>query len=88
MKPTADTLLQRLKQHFPDAHITVHDDSHHHIGHAGAAGGAGHYAVTLVSPVFAGLSTVRRHRLVSDAVADWMPHRVHALSIRAETPSH
>ena len=50
--------------------------------------GAGHFAVTLVSPVFAGLPTVRRHRLVYDAVADWMPHRIHALSIRAEVPGN
>ena len=77
MKPTPEALLQRLKQHFPDAHITVQDDSHHHRGHAGAAGG-----------VFAGLPTVRRHRLVYDAVADWMPHRIHALSIRAEVPGN
>ena len=88
MKPTPEALLQRLKQHFPDAHITVQDDRHHHRGHAGAAGGAGHFAVTLVSPVFAGLPTVRRHRLVYDAVADWMPHRIHALSIRAEVPGN
>ena len=75
MKPTSEALLQRLKQHFPDAHITVQDDSHHHRGHAGAAGGAGHFAVTLVS-------------LVYDAVADWMPHRIHALSIHAEVPGN
>ncbi|MDO4232621.1 MAG: BolA family protein [Lautropia sp.] len=87
MKPSPETLHQRLQQHFPDAHIVVHDDSHHHIGHAGAAGGAGHFAVTLTTPVFEGLSTVARHRLVYDAVADWMPHRIHALSIRAQTPT-
>ncbi|MDO5055990.1 MAG: BolA family protein [Lautropia sp.] len=85
MKPSPDALQQRLQQHFPDAHIHVRDDSHHHAGHAGAAGGAGHFAVTLISSAFDGLSTVARHRLVYDAVADWMPHRIHALSITART---
>jgi stress-induced morphogen len=30
---------------------------------------------------------VARHRLVYDAVRDWMPHRVHALSIVARSPT-
>ena len=84
MRPSPDALQQRLQQHFPDAHIQVRDDSHHHAGHAGSAGGAGHFAVTLISSRFDGLSTVARHRLVYDAVADWMPHRIHALSIDAQ----
>jgi stress-induced morphogen len=29
---------------------------------------------------------VARHRLVYDCVADWMPHRIHALSLTATTP--
>jgi stress-induced morphogen len=28
---------------------------------------------------------VARHRLVYDCVADWMPHRIHALSLTATT---
>ncbi len=86
MKPSPDELHERLKQYFPDAQIQVQDDSHHHIGHAGAAGGAGHFSVALISSAFDGLSTVARHRLVYDALADWMPARIHALSIRANTP--
>lgn len=86
-RPDAETLRARLAEHFPDARIEVEDDSARHAGHAGAAGGAGHYSVRLVSERFAGLGTLARHRLVYDAVLDWMPQRVHALAIEARTPA-
>ena len=87
MRPDVQTLKARLTEHFPDAAIDVVDDSHRHAGHAGAAGGAGHFRVRMVSARFAGLGTVARHRLVYDAVQDWMPQRIHALAIEARTPA-
>jgi BolA family transcriptional regulator, general stress-responsive regulator len=87
MRPTLDDLRARFEAAFPDAAIELADDSHLHAGHAGSAGGAGHYTVRIVSPRFDGTSTVARHRLVYDAVRDWMPHRVHALVIVARTPA-
>lgn len=87
MRPTLDELRARLAAGFPDGTIELADDSHLHAGHAGAAGGAGHYSVRIVSARFEGRATVARHRLVYDAVADWMPDRVHALSIAARTPA-
>jgi len=82
----AEALRERLAQAFPAARIEVRDDSHLHAGHAGAAGGAGHFGVRLVDARFAGMATVLRHRLVYDAVRDWMPQRIHALVIEAKTP--
>ncbi len=87
MRPDVETLRARLAEHFPGATIEVGDDSHRHAGHAGAAGGAGHFSVRLVSGRFEGLRTVARHRLVYDAVRDWMPQRIHALVIDARTPA-
>ncbi|MFA7503411.1 MAG: BolA family protein [Burkholderiaceae bacterium] len=86
MKPSTDEILERLRRVFPDDPIEVIDDSHHHIGHAGAAGGAGHFTVRIASARFAGIRTVARHRLVYDALLDWMPHRIHALAIDARVP--
>ena len=86
MRPTVDEIRARLAAAFPDARIEIRDDSHLHAGHEGARGGAGHFAVTIVSDAFTGLRTVARHRLVYDPVRDWMPHRIHALSIEARTP--
>lgn len=87
MRPSLDELRQRLQSAFPDDHIALTDDSHLHAGHAGSQGGAGHYSVTIVSPRFEGLGRLARHRLVYDSVKDWMPHRVHALVISAQTPA-
>ena len=74
-----------LQQTFPGDPVTVADDSARHAGHAGAASGAGHYRVAIDSDRFVGLSRPARHRLVYDAVQDWMPERIHALSISART---
>lgn len=86
-RPTTDEIRRRLSAAFPDAQIALRDDSERHAGHPGAAGGAGHFHVRIVSSRFDGLRTVVRHRLVYDAVHDWMPQRVHALAIEALTPA-
>ncbi len=86
MKPSRDEILDRLRSSFPDGEIDVIDDSHRHVGHAGAAGGAGHFTVRVESARFEGLRTVARHRLVYDALRDWMPDRIHALAIDARAP--
>jgi BolA protein len=85
MKPSAEELKVIFEQAF-GPQVTVVDDSHLHAGHAGAAGGGGHYTVSIVSERFAGLRTVQRHRLVYDVVSGWMPDRIHALSITAKLP--
>ena len=86
MKPAHDALLERFRQAFPEAAIQVEDASHLHVGHDGAAGGAGHFRVRVIDARFNGLQRIARHRLVYDAVSDWLPPRVHALNIIAMTP--
>lgn len=86
VRPTVEQIEQRLRLAFPDATLTVDDESHLHAGHAGAAGGAGHFKVGIVAARFAGLAPLARHRLVYDAVRDWMPDRIHALTIDARPP--
>lgn len=86
VRPTLEVLEATLRQAFQPTELAVRDDSHLHAGHAGAREG-GHYAVHLRSPLFAGLSRVRRHRLVYDALAAWMPHGIHALAIDARAPN-
>ena len=87
MRPEAGEVRARLVAALPGATIDVTDESHLHAGHAGARGGAGHFRVRIVDAAFDGLRSVARHRLVYDAVRDWMPHRVHALAIEARTPA-
>lgn len=83
---TADLIRERLAPLAP-AKLEIYDDSADHAGHAGAReSGGGHFEVLLVSDIFAGKSAVARHRLVYQSVADLIPHRIHALAIRAYTP--
>ncbi len=65
--------------------LQLRDDSALHAGHAGAREG-GHYYLEIVSPRFAGLPRVARHRLVYDALADLMKKGIHALAIDARAP--
>ena len=62
------------------------DESHLHVGHAGAAGGAGHFRAVVVSPAFEGKSLVERQRLVYDALAEMMGPEIHALAVQTLTP--
>jgi BolA protein len=80
-------LEQRLTAGLQPQELEVTDDSHLHAGHAGAADGRGHFTVRIVAEKFEGLSMVKRHRLVYEAVGDMMQTDVHALSIQASTPA-
>ena len=63
------------------------DESALHIGHAGAASGAGHFRLRIVSALFEGQNRVERHRLVYDCLRDLMHTEIHALNIEALTPA-
>lgn len=73
-----EALLQEAFQ--PEA-LSIRDDSHHHIGHAGARGGAGHYRVEITASAFAGKPMLEAHRMVYAALDDMMGSEIHALSI-------
>lgn len=66
--------------------LEVVDESHKHAGHAGARDGRGHFAVSIVSEAFAGLSPLARHRRVYEALGTMMETDIHALSIQARSP--
>jgi BolA protein len=61
----------------------VLDESAAHMGHAGSDGtGSGtHFRVRIESPLFAGRPRVARHRLVYDALRDYIDAGLHALAI-------
>jgi BolA protein len=80
-----DTLRSRLADLAPMA-LEIQDDSAAHVGHAGAASGAGHFSLLIVSEAFNGVPRLQRHQVVMAKVADLLPHPIHALSIRALAP--
>ena len=79
---TSEDIKQRLETTL-GAVVNVVDESHLHAGHEGAKSGGRHYRVKLKSARFNGLRTLARHRLVYDALADWMKKEIHALAIDA-----
>jgi len=72
---------------FDPIDILVEDQSHLHAGHAGAKEGKGHFDVEIVSERFDGHSRIARHRMVYDALGAFIESDIHALSIRATSPS-
>jgi BolA protein len=81
----ATTLRERLADLKPVA-FEVRDDSAAHVGHAGAASGAGHFSLVIVSEAFYGVPRLKRHQTVMARVGDLLPFPIHALSIRALAP--
>lgn len=65
--------------------ISLHDDSASHAGHAGNRGG-GHIDLLIVSAAFSGKRPIERHRMVYSLLADLIPQRIHALSLKALAP--
>lgn len=76
----------RLRAALAPQTLTITDDSAAHAGHAGARHGAGHYAVTIVSPLFKGQTPIARHRLIYQALGELIGPEIHALRIEALTP--
>ncbi len=81
--PTVAELQVRLQHVLEPTRLEVIDESYQHAGHAGANGlGAGtHFRVKIASPFFTGKARVARHRLVYDALRDFMEQGLHALAI-------
>ena len=83
LRVEASALEQRLRERLAPSLLQVIDESGQHAGHAGANGtGFGtHFRVRIASPRFDGLSRVQRHRLVYDALQDFIDAGLHALAI-------
>lgn len=81
----ADQMATRLRDTLQPTALEVIDESHQHAGHAGANGtGFGtHFRVRIASPIFTGKTRVARHRLVYDALQDFIAQGVHAIAIEA-----
>ena len=80
----ADRMAERLRAQLRPSALEVLDESWQHEGHAGANGtGFGtHFRVRIASPLFEGKPRVARHRMVYDALQDFIDRDgVHALAI-------
>ena len=86
--PTATQLATRLTERLAPTRLEVFDESYQHAGHAGAndTGFGTHFRVRIASHLFTGLSKVACHRLVYDALQDFIDQGLHALAIETEKP--
>lgn len=83
-----DWISERLTSELAPVALEVIDESHLHAGHAGARPeGETHFRLDVVSASFEGKSRVQRHRIVNQALDDAFKRGLHALAIRARSPS-
>jgi BolA protein len=81
----AQMIERRLACLEPES-LEILDESAHHVGHAGAKDGGGHFRLVIVSKAFRGKPGQARHRMIYDALAPMMKKEIHALAIKAYAP--
>lgn len=69
-------LEELIEESVPDANATV----------TNPRGDDEHFAAVVVSPVFEGQTLVDQHKMVYDALGEYMTRDVHALELKTYTP--
>jgi stress-induced morphogen len=77
MAMPANEIEALIKAALPDATVTIDD----------LAGDGDHYAATVVSESFRGLSRVRQHQIVYAALRGRMGGELHALALQTSAPT-
>ena len=77
MAMPANEIEALIKAALPDATVTIDD----------LAGDGDHYAATVVSEMFRGLSRVRQHQIVYAALRGRMGGELHALALQTSVPT-
>ncbi|WP_299323920.1 BolA family transcriptional regulator [Parasphingopyxis sp.] len=86
--PVAAEIEKRLTEALGPTHLRVINDSAQHRGHAGDDGsGESHFTVEIVALQFEDMNRLERQRAVNTALGDLMKERIHAMQIRAKSPS-
>lgn len=79
---TPERLVVLNESHLHAGHH--HHDSDHHATFDGT--GETHFRVRIVSPAFAAMSRIERHRAVNEALADEIAGGLHALAVEPAAP--
>ena len=90
MNITAQSVHERISQHLHPTFLEVMDESAQHAGHSGSNGRdeGTHFRVRIASPQFDGRPRLAKHRLVYDAVQEFIDQGLHALAIEVvDNPS-
>jgi BolA protein len=86
MSERIERMRERLMHDLSPIDLVIADDSHKHVGHAGARDGRGHFSVRIVAAAFSGQPLLARHRQVYAALGDLMQTDIHALALDARAP--
>ncbi len=88
MSGMTDAIHDRLTRALTPERLEVVNESHMHAGHQPGFDGQGesHLRIRIVSPVFAGMSRLQRHRVVSDLLKPEFERGLHALAIEPAAP--
>jgi BolA protein len=80
---------QQLQARLHPTQLEVLDESAAHAGHSGAnaQGFGSHFRIRIASPAFEGKSRVACHRLVYDAMQNFIDQGLHALAIEIVKPT-
>ena len=82
-----DWISTTLEERLHPISLSVEDESHRHVGHAGwREGGETHFRIDIVSGAFAGKSRIQRHRMVNEVLGGAFERGLHALAIQARAP--
>jgi BolA protein len=83
MTTLAQQMHHTLTERLTPTTLEVLDESAAHAGHVGSNGTdfGTHFRVRIASPLFTGKSRVTQHRLVYDALHEFIDGGVHALAI-------
>ncbi|MFC1674160.1 BolA family protein [Pseudomonadota bacterium] len=83
-----NALEQKLTAALSPTRLEIIDNSHKHVGHAGAhPEGESHFALVVVSAAFEGQNRVQRQRMVYEVIAQEMAEHIHALELKTLTPA-
>ncbi len=74
MKP--EDIRNRIQTALPGSTVSIRD----------MTGGGDHWEVIVISEAFAGLSQIKRHRMVYAPLNDVLGGELHALALRTRTP--
>ena len=81
------TIHSKISDRLPSSRVEVIDESHLHVGHAGAReGGQSHFRLRVVCDQFEGLSRVARQRMINDILREELAGPIHALAMKPLTP--
>ena len=83
-----DRIKNNLEKYFSALVVEVQDESAEHAGHREAGKSTGtHFSVLVVSDAFQGQTRLERHRAIYEALEAEFKKDMHALRIRAHTPT-